>query len=219
MVASLFQVCGMFWVTLGILRIVSGVKDTRSTSTPQESGVLSKRRPLGMRFIAARFGSKVTLNCHSSSPVSWYKETENGKHQELANNPRIEVASTNTSSVMEIKKLQFADSGTYFCENPKRQKQQHCCGTELKVMGISTFEQVQSRNTLKDTIILIQTILLVLFVSIPVFLTLGKDDSKKVPEDHTYEGLTVELADTYEDIGTYQDKTEKWDLAEHPCEE
>ncbi|XP_066487337.1 B-cell antigen receptor complex-associated protein beta chain [Tiliqua scincoides] len=212
----------MFWATQSILHVVSGVKDIGSTSTNQEyqhkPAVLSNSRPLGMRFIAARFGSKVTLNCYSSSPVSWYKETENGKRQELVNNPRIEVESINSSSVIKIKKLQLADSGTYFCENKKREKQL-CCGTELKVMGISTFEQVKSRNTLKDTIILIQTVLLVLFVSIPVFLTLGKDDSKKAPEDHTYEGLTVELADTYEDIGTYQDKAEKWDLAEHPSEE
>lgn len=214
----MFQVCGMFWATLGILHMVSGMEDTRSTTNHQESAVSSNRKPLGMRFIAARLGSKVTLNCHSTSPVSWYKVTENGKRQEVVSNSKIEVGMVNSSSVIEIKKLQLADSGTYICENKKRKKQP-CCGTELKVMGISTFEQVQNRNTLKDTIILIQTILLVLFVSIPVFLTLGKDDSKKAPEDHTYEGLTVELADTYEDIGTYQDKAEKWDLAEHPCEE
>ncbi|KAG8139710.1 hypothetical protein E2320_002462 [Naja naja] len=46
------------------------------------------------------------------------------------------------------------------------------------------------------------------------------DDRKDASgEDHTYEGLTVTLFDTYEDIGVSQDRPEKWDLGEHPCEE
>ncbi|XP_013928523.1 PREDICTED: B-cell antigen receptor complex-associated protein beta chain [Thamnophis sirtalis] len=119
---------------------------------------------------------------------------------------------------MRINKLQHTDNGIYHCKNKDSLKA--TCGTELKVMGISTYEQVQSRHNVKDAIILIQTILLVLFVSIPVLLTQGKGDRKDASgEDHTYEGLTVELADTYEDIGVYQDRPEKWDLGEHPCEE
>ncbi|KAH0626965.1 hypothetical protein JD844_002294 [Phrynosoma platyrhinos] len=141
-----------------------------------------------VRFVAARRGATISFSCLSDSWANWYKESENGKHQELKNNSRIQM--TRNDSVMMVQ------------------------------IRVSTFEQVQNRHTLKDTIIVIQTILLVLFLSMPLFLTTGKGESKKASaEDHTYEGLTVELADTYEDITTYQDTAQKWDLGEHPCEE
>ncbi|KAL8175707.1 UNVERIFIED_CONTAM: hypothetical protein K2H54_005708 [Gekko kuhli] len=141
----------------------------------------------------------------------------------LENSSRVWVNYNSPKATVNITKLQRTDNGIYFCEsNDEKERmttQQHC-GTELRVMGISTYEQVQERNTMKDTIILVQSILLFMFVSFPLFMILGKGDGKEAPgEDHTYEGLAVELADTYEDIGTYQDKAEKWDLGEHPCEE
>lgn len=40
--------------------------------------------------------------------------------------------------------------------------------------GHSSIQQIQSRNTLKDTIIIIQSILLVIFISIPMLLFLDK---------------------------------------------
>ncbi|XP_062972871.1 B-cell antigen receptor complex-associated protein beta chain [Elgaria multicarinata webbii] len=207
MAASLFQLCGVFWTTLGLFLVVT---DTSASVSWTNS-----------RFIAARRGSHITLSCSSNSMVNWYKENEKGKYQNLMNDSRIHVTRNELKVMIKIEKIQYTDSGIYFCESNNSYKSRKIhCGTELRVMGISTFEQVQNRHTLKDAIIVIQSILLVLFVSIPLFLTLGKGEHKDASgEDHTYEGLMVELADTYEDIGTYQDRAEKWDLGEHPCEE
>ncbi|XP_077171195.1 B-cell antigen receptor complex-associated protein beta chain [Paroedura picta] len=205
MAASSLWVCTMAWAMLG----VSGASHSDRLKNP--------------RFIAVRWGARVSFRCTASSPVSWFKKVEPGQPEVPVNTSRAEVDSNSTGSTISIAKLQHTDSGIYFCHSrdpsEKRGLQQRC-GTELKVMGISTYEQVQDRNTKKDIIILIQSTLLFLFVSFPLALILGKGDKKEDPgEDHTYEGLAVELVDTYEDIGTYQDKAEKWDLGEHPCEE
>lgn len=44
----------------------------------------------------------------------------------------------------------------------------------LLLPGTSSIKQVQNRNTLKDAIIIIQSILLVIFISIPILLFLDK---------------------------------------------
>lgn len=44
----------------------------------------------------------------------------------------------------------------------------------LLLPGTSSIQQVQNRNTLKDAIIIIQSILLVIFISIPILLFLDK---------------------------------------------
>lgn len=44
----------------------------------------------------------------------------------------------------------------------------------LLLPGRSNIHQIQNRNTLKDTIIIIQTILLVIFISVPMLLFLEK---------------------------------------------
>ncbi|XP_044274696.1 B-cell antigen receptor complex-associated protein beta chain [Varanus komodoensis] len=209
MAMPLFQLFPVFGVTLGLFLVAT---DTSAALKLTHS-----------RFIAARRGNNVSFNCFLNSMAKWYKEAEKGKYLELKNTSRVEVTRNESMVMVHIRKLQQADSGIYVCDSnisDSRRIQQQCCSTELRVMGISTFEQVQSRHTLKDAIIVIQSTLLVLFVSIPLLLTLGKGESKDAPgEDHTYEGLTVELADTYEDIGPYQERTEKWNIGEHPCEE
>lgn len=40
--------------------------------------------------------------------------------------------------------------------------------------GFSTLDQMQRRNTLKDGIIMIQTLLIILFIIVPIFLLLDK---------------------------------------------
>ncbi|XP_032091800.1 B-cell antigen receptor complex-associated protein beta chain-like [Thamnophis elegans] len=169
---------------------------------------------INTRFIAARGGSRITLSCYFGTQASWHKETDQGKHQEIMNSSRVHVTRNTSIVVMRINKLQNNDNGIYHFKSKNSLKA--TCGTELKVMGISTYEQVQSRHNVKDAIILIQTILLVLFVSIPVLLTQGKVSEWN---SHNRSGLMVELADTYEDIGVYQDRPEKWDFGEHLCEE
>ncbi|KAG8139872.1 hypothetical protein E2320_002616 [Naja naja] len=222
MAASSFRICRDFGANLVFLLIVTGMTITK-TST-ERNGVSQKQdtttfiNVMNTRFIAARGGARISLHCSFGSLASWYKETEQDNHQEIMNSSRIHVTRNTSVVKMQINKLQHTDNGIYYCKSQDLSKPS--CGTELKVMGIRTFEQVQSHHNMKDAIILIQTILLVLFVSLPVFLTQGKGDRKDASgEEHTYEGLTVELVDTYEDIGVYQDRPEKWDLAEHPCEE
>ncbi|KAM7029646.1 B-cell antigen receptor complex-associated protein beta chain isoform 3-T3 [Acridotheres tristis] len=113
----------------------------------------------------------------------------------------------------------FEDKGIYVCDRKGllQKKELHSCGTELRVMGTSSIKQVQNRHTLKDAIIIIQSILLVIFISIPILFFLDKGEEKKSPEeDHTYEGLEVEQMATYEDITPFRDVKAKWTVGEHP---
>ncbi|XP_021784103.1 B-cell antigen receptor complex-associated protein beta chain isoform X3 [Papio anubis] len=86
--------------------------------------------------------------------------------------------------------------------------------------GFSTLAQLKQRNTLKDGIIMIQTLLIILFIIVPIFLLLDKDDSKAgMEEDHTYEGLDIDQTATYEDIVTLRTGEVKWSVGEHPGQE
>uniref|UniRef100_A0ABI7ZQL2 CD79b molecule n=4 Tax=Felidae TaxID=9681 RepID=A0ABI7ZQL2_FELCA len=86
--------------------------------------------------------------------------------------------------------------------------------------GFSTIAQLKRRNTLKDGIIMIQTLLIILFIIVPIFLLLDKDDSKPgMDEDHTYEGLNIDQTATYEDIVTLRTGEVKWSVGEHPGQE
>ncbi|XP_012888729.1 PREDICTED: B-cell antigen receptor complex-associated protein beta chain isoform X3 [Dipodomys ordii] len=86
--------------------------------------------------------------------------------------------------------------------------------------GFSNLAQLKRRNTLKDGIIMIQTLLIILFIIVPIFLLLDKDDSKSgMEEDHTYEGLNVDQTATYEDIVTLRTGEVKWSVGEHPGQE
>uniref|UniRef100_A0A4X1T0S6 CD79b molecule n=2 Tax=Sus scrofa TaxID=9823 RepID=A0A4X1T0S6_PIG len=86
--------------------------------------------------------------------------------------------------------------------------------------GFSTLAQLKRRNTLKDGIIMIQTLLIILFIIVPIFLLLDKDDSKPgMEEDHTYEGLDIDQTATYEDIVTLRTGEVKWSVGEHPGQE
>uniref|UniRef100_A0A2K6LB98 CD79b molecule n=2 Tax=Rhinopithecus TaxID=542827 RepID=A0A2K6LB98_RHIBE len=86
--------------------------------------------------------------------------------------------------------------------------------------GFSTLAQLKQRNTLKDGIIMIQTLLIILFIIVPIFLLLDKDDSKAgTEEDHTYEGLDIDQTATYEDIVTLRTGEVKWSVGEHPGQE
>nr|KAF6308829.1 CD79b molecule [Pipistrellus kuhlii] len=86
--------------------------------------------------------------------------------------------------------------------------------------GFSSLNQLKRRNTLKDGIIMIQTLLIILFITVPIFLLLDKDDSKAgMEEDHTYEGLNIDQTATYEDIVTLRTGEVKWSVGEHPGQE
>ncbi|KAM3823258.1 B-cell antigen receptor complex-associated protein beta chain-like isoform 1-T1 [Vipera latastei] len=175
MAASSFWICRDFGATLGLLLVVTGMTITKASSErniSQKQDTTTFMNVLNTCFIAARGGARISLSCSFGSLASWHKETEQDKYQEIMNSSRVHVTSNTSMVMIQINKLQHADSGIYHCMIKDSLKP--FCGTELKVMGISTYEQVQSRHKVKDAIILIQTILLVLFMSIPVFLTQRK---------------------------------------------
>ncbi|XP_029429776.1 B-cell antigen receptor complex-associated protein beta chain [Rhinatrema bivittatum] len=183
------------------------------------------------RFIATRKGSTVHFHCSCGrfcplmaiQKVSWYQGTENSTVlQNLTHgNPSFhgKVFASNTSATITINKVQQKDNGIYFCRFSTREgHHQSTCGTELKVLGIRSLKSLKTKNTLKDAIIMIQTVLIVLFVSIPVLMIIDKNArSDPIEEDHTYEGLEIEQAPMYEDIVTLRAVESKWTAAEHPC--
>ncbi|NWZ67322.1 CD79B protein, partial [Acrocephalus arundinaceus] len=180
-----------------------------------------------LRYVAIKKNMPIYLMCYSQEAqiMQWYKTAEDRDELSVLdqNMPSYSVERTNTSINLTLFRATSQDSGIYVCDRKGlEQKQQlHSCGTELRVMGTSSIQQVQNRNTLKDAIIIIQSILLVIFISIPILLFLDKaSGNKKSPEeDHTYEGLEVEQMATYEDITPFRDVKAKWAVGEHPGEE
>lgn len=62
----------------------------------------------------------------------------------------------------------------------------------LLLPGRSNIQQIQNRNTLKDTIIIIQTILLVIFISVPMLLFLEKV-SDSISSSGTVPGFAIAI--------------------------
>ncbi|NXF12721.1 CD79B protein, partial [Smithornis capensis] len=179
------------------------------------------------RYLALKKNMPVSLICYTHEPqnMQWYKmEKDREDFSELnQNNSNYIINRTDRSIKFTIVRATHGDSGIYVCDRKDilEKKDLHACGTEIRVVGNTSIKQVQNRNTLKDAIIIIQSILLVIFISIPILLLLDKvSDSKKRPEeDHTYEGLEVEQMATYEDITPFRDVKAKWTVGEHPGEE
>ncbi|XP_052555594.1 B-cell antigen receptor complex-associated protein beta chain isoform X10 [Tympanuchus pallidicinctus] len=164
----------------------------------------------------------VTAQPHA---MQWYKAPADGEEFQALDqsSDRFSIKSTNDYINFTIFRISYEDNGIYVCDSKnltEEKRQPYLCGTELRVMSRSNIQQIQNRNTLKDTIIIIQTILLVIFISVPMLLFLEKGDGKESPEeDHTYEGLEVEQIATYEDITPFRDMKAKWTVGEHPGEE
>ncbi|NWI23570.1 CD79B protein, partial [Sula dactylatra] len=184
------------------------------------------------RYMAAKKNMPVYFICYTQDPHSmqWYKMAENSDEvYELdLSTSRYNIERKDKYINFTIFRVTYEDNGIYVCDSKNlvaEKRQPHLCGTELRVMGHSNIQQIQSRNTLKDAIIIIQSILLVIFISIPMLLFLDKvsgsvSSSKESPEeDHTYEGLEVEQMATYEDITPFRDVKAKWTVGEHPGEE
>ncbi|NXH11959.1 CD79B protein, partial [Bucco capensis] len=179
------------------------------------------------RYAAAKKNMPVHFICYCQEPESmqWYKTVQGSEDiYELGHNSsHHSIQRTATILNLTIFRVAYEDNGIYVCDSKKllaEKRQPHLCGTELRVMGHSSIQQIQSRNTLKDAIIIIQSILLVIFISVPMLLLLDKGESKERPEEeHTYEGLEVEQMATYEDITPFRDMKAKWTVGEHPGEE
>ncbi|XP_048222476.1 B-cell antigen receptor complex-associated protein beta chain [Perognathus longimembris pacificus] len=183
------------------------------------------------RFVARKRGSVVKMYCHAdgssiSDVVTWFRKPEMNMDPQivLPEQDRIKMSPNGSIHILTIQGVQFEDNGIYFCKQEctrgSSTREFLGCGTELRVMGFSTLAQLKRRNTLKDGIIMIQTLLIILFIIVPIFLLLDKDESKPgMEEDHTYEGLNVDQTATYEDIVTLRTGEVKWSVGEHPGQE
>ncbi|XP_003786246.1 B-cell antigen receptor complex-associated protein beta chain [Otolemur garnettii] len=182
------------------------------------------------RFIARKRGYTAKMHCHTDgtpSTVSWLRKQETDlEPQQLKNTDRMVQSQNGSVFTLAIQAIQFEDNGIYFCQQKCTRASQEGatvnlgCGTELRVMGFSTLAQMKRRNTLKDGIIMIQTLLIILFIVVPIFLLLDKDEGKAgMEEDHTYEGLNIDQTATYEDIVTLRTGEVKWSVGEHPGQE
>ncbi|NWV71561.1 CD79B protein, partial [Malurus elegans] len=178
------------------------------------------------RYVAVRKNKPVSFICHSpeAGDMQWYRTAEGSA--ELCGLERstasYSIARSNSSVSLTLARATYRDSGIYVCDRKglRSKDRLHSCGTELRVMGTSSTKQVQSRNTLKDAIIIIQSILLVVFISIPVLLFLDKVTSRRLsPSLSLLQGLEVEQMATYEDITPFRDVKAKWTVGEHPGEE
>ncbi|NWV99585.1 CD79B protein, partial [Machaerirhynchus nigripectus] len=213
-------------VTLGLLALLSG--GTSADQNNARSSTDGRCPPVyqNPRYVAVKKNMPIYFICYSQEPqiMKWYKTAENRNDISVLDQstPSYSIERTNGSINLTLFRATYEDSGIYVCDRKdlKKKEELHSCGTELRVMGTSSIKQVQNRNTLKDAIIIIQSILLVIFISIPILLFLDKGEEKKSPEeDHTYEGLEVEQMATYEDITPFRDVKAKWTVGEHPGEE
>ncbi|NXC40579.1 CD79B protein, partial [Penelope pileata] len=214
-------------VNLWLVALAAGGASADGNSTSNSTGQgcpMVRQQP---RYMAARKNMPVHFICYTRQPnnVRWYKTSVDGEqfHELDHSNSRFNVVETENYINFTITKISFEDNGVYVCDSKNltaENRRPHVCGTELRVVGHSTIQQIQNRNTLKDAIIIIQSILLVIFISVPVLVLLDKGDGKESPEeDHTYEGLEVEQMATYEDITPFRDVKAKWTVGEHPGEE
>ncbi|KAM6114722.1 B-cell antigen receptor complex-associated protein beta chain [Phoenicopterus ruber ruber] len=221
--------CTRLWVlqaNLWLVALVTGEISAGKNSTSSSTGGACPVVQQQPRYMAAKKNAPVHFICYTPEPHSmqWYKTAENSDDlYELDHNTsRYSIERKDNFINFTIFRIAYEDNGIYVCasKNLTEEKRTRLCGTELSVMGHSNIQQVQSRNTLKDAIIIIQSILLVIFISIPMLLFLDKGEGKESPEeDHTYEGLEVEQMATYEDITPFRDVKAKWTVGEHPGEE
>ncbi|XP_018416334.1 PREDICTED: B-cell antigen receptor complex-associated protein beta chain [Nanorana parkeri] len=121
-------------------------------------------------------------------------------------------------SILYMNKVQKKHNGIYFCNFTRNNLTRVPCATELMVFGSGNQATAKSRNIMKDAIIMVQTILIVLFISVPIsiLMEMKKKRTLKI-EDHTYEGLEAYQTATYEDIQTVRMFTTKTMEGEHPC--
>ncbi|XP_069809024.1 B-cell antigen receptor complex-associated protein beta chain [Dendropsophus ebraccatus] len=174
------------------------------------------------RFMGVKKGKTARIPCGHryliprNSTISWYRGHQNGSViTYLDQEPHMKKEENS----LIINNVQSKDNGVYFCIcNTTKEMVRSICGTELMVLGCHTTKTAQTRNTMKDTIIVIQTMLIALFLVVPVTLLrdMNKKRSLKI-EDHTYEGLEAYQTATYEDIQTVRVLAAKSMEGEHPC--
>nr|XP_009485150.1 PREDICTED: B-cell antigen receptor complex-associated protein beta chain [Pelecanus crispus] len=224
------DLCVRLWVlqaNLWLMALVTGGLSAEANSTRNSTGGGCPMVQQHLRYVAAKKNMPVHFICYSPDPHSmqWYKTSEGSDdlYKLDRNTSRYRIEMKDNFINFTIFRVTYEDNGIYVCDSKNltvAKRWPYLCGTELRVMGHSNIQQIQSRNTLKDAIIIIQSILLVIFISVPMLLFLDKGEGKESPEeDHTYEGLEVEQMATYEDITPFRDVKAKWTVGEHPGEE
>uniref|UniRef100_A0A8C9ERE5 B-cell antigen receptor complex-associated protein beta chain n=1 Tax=Pavo cristatus TaxID=9049 RepID=A0A8C9ERE5_PAVCR len=224
------DLCRRLWVlqaNLWLMAVAAGGIPTDGNSTSNSTGSGCSTLWQYPRYMAAKKNMTVHFICYTRQPdaMQWYKALAEGEefHALDLSSDRFSIQNTNNLINLTILRISYEDSGIYVCDSKnltEEKRQPDLCGTELRVMSHSSIQKIKSRNTLKDIIIIIQTILLVIFISVPMLLFLEKGDGKEShEEEHTYEGLEVEQIATYEDITPFRDMKAKWTVGEHPGEE
>uniref|UniRef100_A0A8B9CGI7 B-cell antigen receptor complex-associated protein beta chain n=2 Tax=Anser TaxID=8842 RepID=A0A8B9CGI7_9AVES len=222
--------CRRLWVlqaNLWLMALAAGGISAVGNSTGNSTSNGCRKLNQHPRYVAAKRNTPITFICYTQEPQSmqWYKTLEDSDQIYVMDQStsRFSVKRKENFINFTIFRIRYEDNGIYVCDRKNltsENKRPHMCGTELRVMGHSNIQQIQSRNTLKDAIIIIQSVLLVVFISVPMLLFLDKGEGKESPdEDHTYEGLEVEQMATYEDITPFRDVKAKWTVGEHPGEE
>ncbi|XP_072270677.1 B-cell antigen receptor complex-associated protein beta chain isoform X1 [Pyxicephalus adspersus] len=173
------------------------------------------------RFVGVRKGRNITIQCGCRSflPVSnnitWFKEHTNGSFVTyVLKDEHISMA----EDVLFIKNVQKKHNGVYICNFTTNGQKLFPCGTEVMVLGSVNHATAKSKNIMKDAIIMVQTILIVVFISVPVLIVMEMKKKRTLKiEDHTYEGLEAYQSATYEDIQTVRVLATKTMEGEHPC--
>ncbi|KAI4533732.1 hypothetical protein MG293_016751 [Ovis ammon polii] len=180
------------------------------------------------RFVAKKRGSTVEIRCYLEDVgvVSWFRKPKPDSEPKifLPEEGRILQNHNNSEAILTIQGVQFQDNGIYFCKQECTKgtsRTEHGCGTELRVTGFSTLAQLKRRNTLKDGIIMIQTLLIILFIIVPIFLLLDKvtGSVQGLSSVSCLQGLDIDQTATYEDIVTLRTGEVKWSVGEHPGQE
>ncbi|XP_010131383.1 PREDICTED: B-cell antigen receptor complex-associated protein beta chain, partial [Buceros rhinoceros silvestris] len=178
--AGLCSGLGLLQVNLWLMALLTGGMSAENSSTRNITGggcSLVQQHP---RYVAARKNTPVHFVCYSkyAASMQWYKTTEDSKDFDDLdrNTSRYSIERKGDLINLTIFRIAYEDNGIYVCDskNLTAEKRLHSCGTELRVMSHNSIQQIQSRNTLKDVIIIIQSILLVVFISVPMFLLLDK---------------------------------------------
>ncbi|XP_066442574.1 B-cell antigen receptor complex-associated protein beta chain isoform X2 [Eleutherodactylus coqui] len=201
---------------IAVLVFDQGCCDKRNSSS-ETSAMLQNPR-----FVLLRKGLTVNLQCGCrrefppNCSTFWYLGQQNGA---VINYLENDHRTTMHNNCLTIRDVQKKDNGVYFCEHKTAgERKQLPCGTELMVVAYRTPETVKAKNSMKDTIIVIQMFLILLFTVVPITLVreMKRKRSLKI-EDHTYEGLEAYQAATYEDIQTVRVLAAKTMEGEHPC--
>ncbi|XP_068068221.1 B-cell antigen receptor complex-associated protein beta chain, partial [Anomalospiza imberbis] len=167
-------------VTLWLLALLTGGISADKNSTGNSTGGRCSLVYQNMRYVAVRKNMPIYLICYSQEPqaMQWYKTAEDRDDLSVLdqNTASYHIERTTASINLTLVRVTSEDSGIYVCDGKGlvQKEELHSCGTELRVMGTSSIKQFQNRNTLKDAIIIIQSILLVIFISMPILLFLDK---------------------------------------------